>query len=169
MNKIHFIKAGHQPPKHKSNPAGILHLISDWVLTSDFHNNYVFLFEITVTELHPEIVIFSKTHRCVVLLELTCHYEENMVNWYLIKLSKYSGLVEIIRSNEWPFDLFAVEVRAGGYPSQFLNNSLKRLGLQNKLSNSTVKNIGWISVEFSFYIWFHRHCQERTSQRHCKE
>ena len=60
MNKIHFIKAGHQPPKHKSNPAGILHLISDWVLTSDFHNNYVFLFEITVAELHPEIVIFPK-------------------------------------------------------------------------------------------------------------
>ena len=61
-NKIHFIKAGHQPPKHESNPTGILHLTTDWILISEVDNNYVFPFEIAVTELSKTLFQNTYTH-----------------------------------------------------------------------------------------------------------
>lgn len=106
------------------------------------NNSYAFLFKIAVTKHCPE------TLRCVILLKPT---------------SKYFGLIAIIRSNKWQVDLFAVNIRAHGYSSQFLDNSFKRLGFWNRLSKSAFKSLGWISIECSFYIWLQRHCKVQTS------
>ena len=47
--------------------------------------------------------------------------KENIINCDSINLSKYSGLVEIIKINKWLLDLFALEVGAHGYLCQSLN------------------------------------------------
>ena len=159
-NNIHFIKSGTKPPKTKTNPTGIFHLASDWVLISDLGPKYVFPFQIALTELRPDIVIFSKALRRVVLLELTCPCEENMTTWHATKLSKYSTLLEAIRNNKWYVDLFAVEVGARGYPSTSVKRALQKLGFSNRLSNKTVKTLGRISMECSFFIWIHRNTKE---------
>ena len=60
-NPVHFVKAGKKPPKSITNPTGILHLASDWELVPDLGYNYVFPFHIALTDLRPDILIFSKS------------------------------------------------------------------------------------------------------------
>ena len=83
-----------------------------------------------------------------------------MKTWRATKLSKYSTLMEVIRSNKWYVDLFAVEVGARGYPSTSVKKALQKLGLSNRLSNKTVKTLGRISMECSFFIWIRRNSKE---------
>ena len=163
-NAIHFIKAGDNPPKYRQNPTGILHLASDWVVISDLNENYVFPIQIALTELRPDVVIFSKSLRRVILVELTCPCEENMPSWHSTKISKYSGLLEIIKKNRWYVDLFAVEVGARGYPSTNLKYCLQKLGFCNNLLKNIIQSLSRISMECSFYIWMHRNSKDWTSQ-----
>ena len=159
-NPIHFVKAGKPSPKNKSKSTGILHLSSDWILISDLGCNYIFPRHIALTELRPDVVIFSNSLRRVILLELTCPCEENMTSWHATKLSKYWSLLEIIRSNKWYVDLYAIEVGARGFPSNTLKSTLLKLGLPNNLLRQTIKKLGQISMECSFYIWMHRNSKE---------
>ena len=163
-NAIHFIKAGRKHPKTRSKPTGILHLSSDWELISDLDQSYVFPFQIALTELRPDVVIFSKSLKRCILVELTCPCEENMNSWHSTKLAKYSSLLDVIRRNNWYVDLFAVEVGARGFPAISLKCCLQKLGFPNKLVTQTVKQLGRISMESSFYIWMHRNSKEWTSQ-----
>ena len=162
-NAIHFVKAGKPPLKAKTNPKGILHLTSDWEMISDIDPNYIFPFHIALTELRPDVVIFSNSLRRVILLELTCPCEENMSSWHATKLSKYGSLIEIIRNNNWSVDLFAVEVGARGFASKSLKYTLQKLGLPNNLISQTTRALGQISMKCSFYIWMHRNSKEWTT------
>ena len=72
------MKAGKSVPKSKVKPTGILHLASDWVIVSDLQNSYIFPGHIALTSLRPDIVIFSNSLKRVILIELTCPWEENM-------------------------------------------------------------------------------------------
>ena len=143
---------------------GLLLVYSDWILISDLSPNYVFPCQIALTELRPDVVIYSNTLKHVILLELTCPCEENMECWHSTKLSKYSALVHIIRSKNWSVDIFAIEVGARGYPSHSLHSSLRKLGLPNKTTKESVKRLGKVSMESSFYIWMHRNSKEWTCE-----
>ena len=156
INNINFIKAGEEPPTKKDQTSGILHLATDWLLLSDLGNNYIFPPQIAITQLRPDVVIFSKSLKRVVLVELTCPCEENMNSWHNSKMGKYFSLVEIIKKNNWQVDLFAVEVGARGYPSRTLSSCLKKLGFPRNLLRDTVKKLGKISMESSFCIWLAR-------------
>ena len=83
--------------------------------------DYLFPFELALTELGPDILLFSKSSKQAVLLELTCPCGENMENWHSQKLNKYTPLAKVIEKNGWVVDLFAVEVGARGYtlPSRY--------------------------------------------------
>ena len=159
-NTISFVKAGKSVPKTKSKPNGILHLSNDWKLIADLNDGYVFPGHIALSSLRPDVVIFSNSLKRVILIELTCPCEENMENWHSTKLSKYSSLVNIITSNGWYVDLFAIEVGARGYCSRSVTICLKRLGLPNRLVFSSAKKLGQISMSSSFCIWLARNSRE---------
>ena len=162
-NKIDFIKAGQKPPTNKQLISGILHLASDWILLADIDNDFIFPAQIALTQLRPDVVIFSKALKRVIIIELTCPCEENMSSWHASKLSKYSCLVEIIRGNNWHVDLFAIEVGARGYPSNTLSICLKRLGFHKSLLRSTIIALRKIAIESSFFIWLSRNSNVWTA------
>ena len=72
INKIHFIKAGQKPSTNERHISGILHLACDWILLADIEDGFVFPSQIALTQLRPDVVIFSKSLKRVVLIELTC-------------------------------------------------------------------------------------------------
>ena len=74
--------------------------------------DYLFPLQLALTELHPDILLFSESSKRAVLLELTGPCEENMENWHSPKLNKYTPYTKIIEINGWAVDLFAVEVGA---------------------------------------------------------
>ena len=144
----------------RTKPTGLLHLGNDWFLLSDLDNKYQFPGHIAVTALRPDVVIYSNLLKRVIIIELTCPCEENMATWHLIKLNKYSCLVNIIKANGWVVDIFAIEVGARGYCSRSVTTCLKKLGFSNKLAFSTAKQIGQTSMKCSFCIWVARDSQE---------
>lgn len=73
-------KNGAKVPHKRSPPVGILNHASDCVLLADRNSNICFPFHIVFTQLRPDVTIFSCNLRKVILMELTCPYEENMVS-----------------------------------------------------------------------------------------
>ena len=155
-NTIKFVKSATKSSKTNNVSKGILHLTSDWILLADMKGDYLFPFQLALTELRPDILLYSKSSKRAVLLELTCPCEENMESWHSQKLNKYTPLAKVIEDNGWAVDLFAIEVGARGYSSRSLSICLKRLGFNNKIVHKTTKSLSCISMKASFYIWLAR-------------
>ena len=62
-------------------------ITSDWIILADMKRDYLFPFQLVLTELHPDILLFSKSSKRAVLLELTCPCEENLESWQSQKLN----------------------------------------------------------------------------------
>ena len=105
----HHKKSGTKCSKTKNV---ILHLASDWIFLADVKGDYLFPFQLALTELHPDILLFSKSSKRAILLELTCPCDKNMENWHCQKLNKYTPLGKVIEKNGWAVDLFANKVGA---------------------------------------------------------
>ena len=69
-NTIKFVKSATNFSKTINVSKSILHLASDWILLSDVKGEYSFPFKLSLTELHPDIALFSKYSKRAVLLDL---------------------------------------------------------------------------------------------------
>ena len=96
MLPLFIVKSGTKCCKTKISCKGILHLASDWIPIADVKGDYLFPFQLALTELLPDILLFSKSSKRVVLLELICSCKENMENWHAQKLNKYTPLAKVI-------------------------------------------------------------------------
>ena len=152
-----FIKQGSKPPKRKPIPeTGILHLAIDWKLLIDSNGSLVFPAFIAITTSRPDIVIYSKSTKTVILLELTCPCEENFQERHSDKVIKYSALCNQIRSNGWQVHYFAIEIGARGYCAQNVFSCFRRLGFSKKSSREILKDLSFTSLAASFTIWLKR-------------
>ena len=154
---VSFVKAGatFQTPKKKINK-GLLNFAPDWTMLCDLGEKLVIPSYIVISTLRPDIFIFSKSTKTVIIVELTCPCEENMEEWHKVKFDKYDSLACAIRSNGWSTYLFPIEVGARGYCSLTVKSCFLRLGLSNKLVRSTLKSLSLISIKTSFQIWLSR-------------
>ena len=82
---------------------------------SDLESTQVIPPAIVISQLRPDILFYSTTTKVVIILEITCLYEENMESWHAIKFGKYDPLCPAIKINSWSVHFFAVELRARGY------------------------------------------------------
>ena len=103
----HHKKSGTKCSKTKNV---ILHLASDLILLADVKGDYLFPFQLALTESHPDILLFSKSSKREVLLELTCPCDKNMENWHSEKVNKYTPLAQVIEKKGWAVDVFANKV-----------------------------------------------------------
>ena len=89
----------------------------DWVVNVDFRDNQKpFPPEILVTKDRPDVVIFSRGKKVVIIVELTSPSEENLEKWRYTKKKKYDMLAEHIReANVWTPHVLTVEVGARGF------------------------------------------------------
>ena len=126
------------------------------MILADLDNNYSFPAHIALTQLRPDVVLFSNSLKQVILIELTSPCEENMNTWHINKLNKYNSLVKTIEMNKWHVNLFAIEVGARGYVSTSVSSCFKRLGLPKNESKNVINTLGRIAMECSFYIWLCR-------------
>ena len=102
-------------PRKRSPPVGILRHVSDWILIADLNSNFCFPVHITITQLRPDITIFSNYLRKVILIELACSCQGKMESWHSNKINMYLALKTSIESKGWCVEHFAVEVGARGY------------------------------------------------------
>jgi hypothetical protein len=121
---------------------------------------------ILATPLRPDIVLWSRMSRVVVLIELTCPAEEGMFNAQLRKETKYSGLVDDINATEvWKPVLFTLEVGARGLVGLSTHKTFVRLGFTSSQAKVLCKKLSLVVVRCSYAIyqahnnlyWSHNH------------
>ena len=75
---IKFVPAGSTESRSDRGCQGILATASDWILMADLQTQLVFPAEITVTRLRPDIVMWSRSTRNLIIIELTGPWEERL-------------------------------------------------------------------------------------------
>ena len=129
---IKFVKKGEKdnvcPP-----PTSLAHLLSparDWQCLIDYRDHsFVFPTEICITELRPDIVIWSPSVKSVILFELTCPSEENILQAKARKTARYLPLIQLIQSNGWSVSLRLLEAGVRGMLLLFFSHNLRSIGL----------------------------------------
>ena len=156
--RIHFVKEGGVVPKSAmdKNISSILDGADDWVLLDDLGKQLKFPYIICSTSLRPDIVIFSKKLKKVIIVELTSPCEENFEFWHLEKLTKYSELADACKAAGWTVVLFAVEVGARGFASSSLKECYHRFGIVGRQARVALDQAATNAVRASFWIWLKR-------------
>ena len=107
----------------------ILNRATDCILLEDLGKQLHFPSFICDTLLRPDIVIFSKTLKTVVIIELTCPCEENFEYWHMFKQAKYGELKKLCELAGWKVIVMTVEVGARGFVSTSLKSCFQKLGI----------------------------------------
>ncbi|KAL5016444.1 hypothetical protein ScPMuIL_006033, partial [Solemya velum] len=90
---INFIKGGRKTSRNANSKAsGILATANDWEMQADVGGKTTFPGEVITTTLRPDIVLWSRTSRQVILVELTVPWETRLEEAHERKLTKYQDL-----------------------------------------------------------------------------
>ncbi len=116
--------------------------------------NIVFPSCIVATELRPDVVLWSKMSRIVVLLELTCCAEEGIRAAQLRKETKYSELVDSINETKvWKASLHTIEIGARGLVATTTHRIFVQLGFSSAQAKSLCKTLSRAVARCSYAIY----------------
>ena len=158
-NKVRFVKEGGKLAASaigKREVDSILDGATDWVLMEDLGKQLHFPSFICETLLRPDIVLFSKDLRTVIIIELTCPCEENFDYWHFFKLTKYQELKKLCELAGWKVVLMAVEVGARGFASSSLKSCFQKMGIVGKQVRIALDQAATAAIRASFWIWLKR-------------
>jgi len=137
-----FVRAGQKLAVPKPQE-GLLAKANGWIRLGDYeHKKIVFPLNIYPTSERPDIVIWSRMSRAVVLLERTCCAEEGVKAAQLRKEVRYHELVENLNSSTWNATLLTVEVGARGLIGNGTFRAFVKLGLPPQTATSLCKTFG---------------------------
>ena len=157
---VKFVREGTKESRATRSRPGLLDTASDWELSVDLKRMLVFPTEIIQTKLRPDIVLFSKSIRHVVMIELTCLCEENFAARHEANLDRHAELAAKYERLGWKSHLFAVEVGARGYAAKSVVSCLSKLGLSTTDCRSVSSAAADTALRTSFWIWVRRENEE---------
>ena len=154
-----FIRAGESRSKSTTKlEDSLLSHANDWRVIVDLpEKNWRAMIpvEILSTLQKPDIVMWSRSTRTMIFLELTCPFEENITSAAKYKLGRYEKLVCRVRARGWQCHLLTLEVGSRGFVGASCSRALTQLGWRS--SKSTILGrIGDIARRCSYVIWLHR-------------
>jgi hypothetical protein len=142
-------------PKHEVKD--ILTKASDWIfLMDEEHTQIVFPPEIAETAKRPDITIYSRSTKNVIIIELTVPSEENLANAYDRKKTKYQDLVAECENRGWTVFYFPIEVGSRGIYNTTLTKCLASLGVPNGKRKSIMDTASKTALRASYTIWLCR-------------
>nr|XP_061836945.1 uncharacterized protein LOC133619721 [Nerophis lumbriciformis] len=151
----HFLRAGESAAAGGRNK-GVLATANDWEMRADLKKQLKFPEEIAHTTLRPDIVLWSRGTKQVVLIELTEPWEERMEEAYERKLRKYQTLILESQQNGWKAWNLPVEVGCRGFAGRSLWRALGLLGIEGLARKRLVANTTKRAEEASRWIWIQR-------------
>ena len=139
--------------------AVLLHAL-DWEFLSDLGPNQLsFPVEIAATTLRPDIVIFSRSIKCVILIELTVPLEDRTIAAHNRKENKYAELCTTCEGNGWHCSSYAVEVGCLGFVSLSLLHCLEGLGFSRSLARRVRNECSQVALRCSYLLFLRRNIQ----------
>ena len=152
-----FVKAGESKAVPKEDKRCLLDGAADWRLLVDFESeSIVFPPEIYSTPERPDIVIWSRQRKSVIMIELTCPAEEGIRDAQARKESRYTLLRERIAQQGWSPCLLTIEAGARGYVARSFSACLVKLGFPSRAARSACKQVSAVVQRCSFAIYLAR-------------
>ena len=133
---------------------------NDWVFLFDLETGLIFPPEIASTTQRPGIVIYSKSKKIVVLIELTCPLEDRISTAHELKKDRYLELLSNCRCNGWTAFHFPVEVGSRGFVAFSLTSCLQKLGFPSYLAKKARNECSKIALRASYSIYLQRNIRE---------
>ncbi|KAJ8352597.1 hypothetical protein SKAU_G00240730 [Synaphobranchus kaupii] len=96
---IHVLKRESAAKETRSK--GILATAGEWKMQADLRKQLRFLEEIAHTSLRPDIILWSRGSKQVVLIRLTVPWEERIEEAHERKLTKYQPLILKSQQKGW--------------------------------------------------------------------
>ena len=160
-----FVRAGQKPlsSKHKTNlKHGLLEVANDWALLSDYDNKKtIFPPAIFPTNERPDIVLWSRMSRNVILIELTCCAEEGIKAAEFRKQCRYFDLLNSINSSKtWTATLLTIEVGARGLVAGSTFRAFVKIGFPSREANVLCKTLSSVVARCSYAIYLAHNSQE---------
>ena len=163
---IQFVRAGQRLPapnhitqRKPLSSQAILLQANDWTFLYDPEGQLQFPIEAAVTSLRPDVVLFSRSSKTIVLLELTVPLEDNVHLARDRKTTKYSALVTACEENGFKTHMFALKVGCIGYcPHSFLH-CFEALGLPKSAACQIRSEASKTALRSSFVLFFAEACR----------
>ena len=152
---INFVREG-EKSSTTSTRTGILDESGSWEMKVDLGKKLHFPEEVVHTTLRPDIVIWSKIPKRVILVELTVPYEERSDEAFELKKAKYQELVQMCQDKGWRTWNFPVEVGCRGFPSQSVWRMFGALGIRGNARKAAVQALAKASERASSWLWIQR-------------
>ena len=144
-------------PGRRSEVSGALDDAADWQLRHDLGGTLVIPPELHGPTLQrPDLLLFSRSARRVILGELTCPVEDRVAKSEELKTARYRNLVIGMEACGWRTELFTFEVGSRGYSAPSMSRFLRHLGIKLPLARFSV--IGEIAAQASYMIYLSREC-----------
>ena len=105
------------------------------------HSKIVFPPEILSTSRRPDIVIWSRKSKTVVIGELTCPAEENFQAARLYKEARYEHIHTNASAKGWKVMLKTIEVGARGFAAKTVPYFSRNLGFQRGQVKKICKDV----------------------------
>jgi hypothetical protein len=152
-----FVRAGEKALRtsHHVPNRGLLAIANDWQLLVDYdHKKIVFPPAICSTSERPDIILWSRMSRRVLLVELTCPAEEGIRAAQIKKETRYFKLLQNITENtSWSPELLTIEVGARGLVAGSTFRTFVRLGFLASEANSLCKTLSTVVARCSYAIY----------------
>ena len=159
---IHLVKEGaprlpsHQRDTRPLLSDNVLRCARDWQFLFDIGTGYSFPIEIAVTRKRPDIVIYSRSLRIVILIELTVPHEDKIAAANLRKTVRYSELLASCENNDWHATHFPVEVGSRGWVAHSLISCLQKLGFSASWRNKVRRECSRVALRCSYLLYLRR-------------
>ncbi|XP_066285629.1 uncharacterized protein [Branchiostoma lanceolatum] len=153
---IGFVKEGEAKngPKRKIEEGGIFATATDWAMQVDLDSKLVFQEEIVATRLRPDVVLWSKHTKQVILIELTVPWEERPEEAYERKALKYQELLHMCKERGWKASCYPVEIGTRGFICQSMWRALGVTGVKGKRRREVTKKLAEEAEKASRWLWF---------------
>ena len=139
-----------------------LRCAQDWEFLFDLGEGLVFPPEIAATNQRPDIVIFSRSLRQVILIELTVPLEDRVSDAHSRKHDRYLPLLVNCESNGWHATHFPVEVGCRGFVAFSLTRCLKDLGFPTYWAKRVRNECSRVAQRCSYLLYLRRSIREWT-------
>ena len=158
---ISFVREGESKSSSTSTSTSILstsilHKSKKWEMLVDLGKKLKFPQEVTHTMLRPDIVLWSKSPKLVIPVELTVPWEERADEAHELKKSKYQELADTCRDRGWKTWVFPVEVGSRGFPSQSVWRMLGAVGIKGRVRKTAAHALGKAAERASSWLWLRR-------------
>ena len=151
---ISFVKEGHRGKEAGRSLKSYLDSSKDWKMLVDLGKPRLKVPEhIVVTTKRPDIVIYSNMSRQVLMVELTCPWEDRIGLANELKQKNYEDIRQESVQNGWRCQVWPVEIGARGFAGRSLGALLKEVGVVGGERKKIIKEMAEAAEVASRFIW----------------